>query len=176
VPILARRTKPDTSRTRFGQARSGHGHYGHYGQPHESLRHLNWSRAHLAGFHVTRGRWLTLELSDAGGPPCPHCQPTWSARVRSSDFVSRTDRPAAGVSGTRSRWLDQNPESLSASYLKSRAGRTPRHRVGIWGVRINGKCRDIEPAPRNQYDCALSAAQCDPLMVAENKSAWNDIH
>jgi hypothetical protein len=32
---------PDTSRTRFGQARSGYGHYGHYGQPgHRHLKAL----------------------------------------------------------------------------------------------------------------------------------------
>ena len=31
----------------------------------------------------------TTELSDAGGPVRPHCQLTWPARVRSSDFVRR---------------------------------------------------------------------------------------
>jgi hypothetical protein len=30
---------------------------------------------------------LTTEVSDAGGPARPHWQLTWSARVRSSDFV-----------------------------------------------------------------------------------------
>ena len=29
----------------------------------------------------------TPELSDAGGPACPHWQLAWPARVRSSDFV-----------------------------------------------------------------------------------------
>ena len=33
---------------------------------------------------------LTSELSDAGGPARPHWQLTWPARVRSSDFVSRS--------------------------------------------------------------------------------------
>ena len=40
--------------------------------------------------HVARVRSRsTTELSDAGGPARPNWQPTWPARIRSSDFVSR---------------------------------------------------------------------------------------
>src|SRR5262249_19298862 len=40
--------------------------------------------------HVTPTvKRLTPELSDAGGPARPYGQPTWPARVRSSDFVNR---------------------------------------------------------------------------------------
>src|SRR5260370_41121543 len=31
---------------------------------------------------------MPTELSDAGGPVLPNWQPTWPARIRSSDFVS----------------------------------------------------------------------------------------
>jgi len=46
---------------------------------HERATSTNLTAAH--------GFCRTTELSDAGGPARPHCQLTWPARVRSSDFV-----------------------------------------------------------------------------------------
>src|SRR2546427_10502386 len=52
-----------------------------------------WSQCNSMGARMalTFFARLTTELSDAGGPTRPHWQLTWPARVRSSDFVRRSN-------------------------------------------------------------------------------------